>query len=161
MARSFVSASWDDLRGAQPELAAAGERLLSPNGSGVAFLATTRKDGGPRLHPVMPILADGRLHVFVVTMSYKHRDLLRDGRYALHAALPEGGGEEFFVTGPALATADPGRRAGVTAASGGRLGHNEFEALFELRLDRVLHARWAKWGTAEAWPTFSKWNAPG
>jgi len=156
-----MTATWADLEREQPEMAAAGTRLLNATGEGVAFLATTRADGGPRVHPVMPVLAEGSLYAFVVTMSHKYRDLLRDGRYALHAALPEQGGEEFYLTGPAIPIDDPKQRAAVTSASGARLGHNDFEALFELRLDSVLYTKWANWGTAEAWPTFTKWNAPG
>jgi hypothetical protein len=156
-----VIATWERFRSERPELAAAGERLLRPHGEGVAFLATTRKDGGPRVHPVMPVLADGRLWVFVVNLSYKYGDLLRDGRFALHALPPTGGGAEFYVTGLATTVDDAERRAAVTAASGGKLGHNEFEVLFELGIERVLFTRWENWGTANAWPKFEKWSAQG
>jgi len=152
-------ASWSDLRTEEPALAAAGERLLQPNGDGTAFLATVRSDGGPRVHPVMPVLADGRLHVFVVNLSPKHADLLRDGRYALHALPPRAGGEEFYLTGRASFIEAPGRRAEAVEASGGRLGGHDFESLFELDLRRVLHTVWANWGTAEAWPDYRRWRA--
>ena len=151
-------ATWADLRRARPELAAAGERLLSPNGDSIAFLATVRGDGGPRLHPVMPVLAAGRLHVFVVDLSPKYADLKRDGRFALHALPPAHGGEEFYVTGRAEVVEDAARRALVTTASGERLGLHDFEALFALDLRHVLHTVWEHWGTAGAWPDYRKWR---
>jgi hypothetical protein len=157
-----MGAAWAELAEASPALAAAGLRLLRPTGDGVAFLATVRKDGGPRVHPVMPVATTSGLYVFVVNLSHKYRDLLRDQRYALHAAPTANGGEEFYLTGDAMPVDDRAIRAGVTDASGGRLGHNEFEALFELRVDRALHTAWANWGTAQAWPSYAKWAAdPG
>ncbi len=154
-----MTAHWQELATAEPDIAEAGERLLRPSGDGVAYLATVRRDGGPRVHPVMPVLAGGRLYVFVVRMSWKYRDLIRDGRYALHAAAAPGGGEEFYLTGPAREVEDGTARAAVTAASGGRLGHHDFEALFELGLERALHTKWADWGTPSAWPSYRKWAA--
>jgi hypothetical protein len=144
---------------AQPAIAEAGERLLGPSGEGVAYLATIRKDGGPRVHPVMPVLAEGPLYVFVVRMSWKYRDLARDGRYALHSAAAPEGGEEFYITGPAREIEDERIRTAVTAASGGRLGMHDFEALFELGIERALHTKWENWGTASAWPSYAKWAA--
>lgn len=159
VAGTAVTAHWSDMAIAQPAIAEAGERLLRPLGEGVAYLATVRKDGGPRVHPVMPVLAEGRLYVFVVRMSWKYRDLARDGRYALHSAAALEGGEEFYVTGPARELDDGSILASVTAASGGRLGLHDFEALFELGIERALHTKWENWGTASAWPSYAKWAA--
>lgn len=159
VAGATVTAHWKDLAGAEPAIAEAGERLLQPSGEGVAYLATVRKDGGPRVHPVMPVLAGGRLYVFVVRMSWKYRDLARDGRYALHAAPSPEGGEEFYVTGPARQVENASARSAVTAASGGRLGLHDFEALFELGIERALRTKWQDWGTASAWPSYTKWAA--
>lgn len=143
-------------------MAAAGRRLLAAGGNGVAFLATVRKDGGPRVHPVMPVLADGGLYVFVVNLGWKYRDLRRDGRYAIHSCPTEAGGEEFYVTGPATELSGPATRARVREASGGRLGGHDFEALFALGVDRVLYTKWENWGARGAWPAFHKWAAePG
>jgi hypothetical protein len=107
----------------------------------------------------MPVLTAAGLYVFVVRMSWKYRDLVRDGRYALHSAPAPAGGEEFYLTGSARETADETVRAAVTAASGGRLGLHDFEALFELELERALHTKWENWGTAQAWPSYRKWAA--
>ena len=151
--------SWRELEGGAPAIAAAGRRLLQADGTGTAFLATVRKDGGPRVHPVMPVLVDGSLYVFVVNLGWKYRDLLRDGRYALHSSPSAEGGEEFYVTGPANELSDAGTRAAVREASGGRLGGHEFEALFEMGIERALYTKWENWGTAETWPAYQKWAA--
>lgn len=161
VAGDVSGASWAAFAAAAPEIAAAGERLLQANGEGTAFLSTVRKDGGPRVHPVMPVLAGGALHVFVVTMGNKYRDLLRDNRYALHAMPVPEGGEEFYLTGRATPLRDAGDREMVRAASGGRLGGHDFEALFALDMEAVLHTKWENWGTAETWPAYNKWKAKG
>jgi hypothetical protein len=43
--------AWADLASSDPELAEAGAARPS---RGFAFLATTRRDGSPRIHPVSP-----------------------------------------------------------------------------------------------------------
>ena len=151
-------AAWSEIAQFEPELMAAGERLLAA-GEGTAFLATVRADGGPRMHPVVPVLAAGRLYVFVVNLSPKHADLLRDGRYALHALPPPGGGEEFYITGRSRHHIDADLRRQVSAASGNRLGTQDFEELFELNISRVLHTRWSGWGTRDIWPHYTRWPA--
>jgi Pyridoxamine 5'-phosphate oxidase len=149
-------AAWSELAQSQPDLAAAGERLLAA-GEGIAFLATVRADGGPRLHPVVPVLATGGLYLFVVSMSPKHADLLRDGRYALHALPPPYAGEEFYLTGRSRSRDDPDLRRQVSAATGNRLGTQDFEDLFELDISRVLHTRWSGWGTKDIRPHYTRW----
>jgi hypothetical protein len=161
VARDVSGVNWAEFAAAAPDIATAGERLLRPTGDGIAFLSTVRKDGGPRLHPVMSVLVDEALHVFVVTMSYKYRDLLRDSRYALHALPTAEGGEEFYITGSAVPVADAGRREAVREASGGRLGGHDFEALFALGIEAALHTKWENWGTAQTWPAYNKWKPGG
>jgi hypothetical protein len=149
-------ATWSEIAQSKPDLVFAGERLLFGD-LGTAFLATVRADGGPRLHPVAPVLAAGRLYLFVVNMSPKHADLLRDARYALHALPPPGGGEEFYITGRSKPHKEPDLRRQVSAASGNRLGNHDFEDLFELDISRVLHTRWSGWGTKDIWPHYTRW----
>lgn len=56
-------ARWDELERGAPEMAAAGLKLLRQFGVGLGSLATVRRDGGPREHPVCAILCDGGLYV--------------------------------------------------------------------------------------------------
>src|SRR4051794_7341702 len=69
---------WAELEAQAPELAAAGRRLLYQFGLGLGFLATVRPNGGPRLHPFCPIVAEGGLWGFIAP-SPKQHDLRRDG----------------------------------------------------------------------------------
>ncbi len=52
-----------------------GRSLLNQFSVGLAFLATVRKDGALRLHPVCPVLSDDRLFVLITPESPKCRDL--------------------------------------------------------------------------------------
>lgn len=80
-------AAWREFEAAEPELAASGRRLIESHQ--IAYLATVRADGAPRLHPVSPQIIDGALYVCTPRSSPKARDQLRDGRYVLHC-LPGG-----------------------------------------------------------------------
>ena len=101
--------SWKSLAEQQPELAAFGRERL--NGR-VAYLATVRKDGSPRLHPMTPIIGQGHLFVFMEPTSPKGHDLQRDGRYAIHCSVSDTSGTsgEFVVTGRAHLVDDPEKR---------------------------------------------------
>jgi hypothetical protein len=57
--------SWDEFQHRRPDLAEAGRRLLYQFGVGLGFLATVRTDGGPRLHPMCPLLTDDALVGFL------------------------------------------------------------------------------------------------
>jgi hypothetical protein len=92
--------SWQDLKTGSPDLAEFGKKRFE---SEVAYLATIKKDGSPRLHPVTPIVGDNRLFLFMEPTSPKGHDLRRDGRYALHCSVMNSSGEggEFLITGTA------------------------------------------------------------
>ena len=61
--------TWKEFAAAQPDLAEAGRSLLFQFKVGLAFLATVRKDGAPRLHPVCPVVSNDRLFVLVTPTS--------------------------------------------------------------------------------------------
>jgi hypothetical protein len=92
--------SWRALEEKNPELAAFGVSRLHGQ---VAYLATLRKDGSPRVHPMTPIIGQGHLFVFMEPTSPKGHDLRRDGRYALHCAVSDtsGASGEFTISGQA------------------------------------------------------------
>jgi Pyridoxamine 5'-phosphate oxidase len=149
-------ASWQLLASQQPEMAAAGQKLLYQYGPGLAFLATVRADGGPRLHPVCPTLVDGHLYAAILGASPKRRDLERDGRYALHTFSGPEVDDEFYVTGHAVRADTAGveacerglARDGVTSAD---------HVVFEFDIERAL---WSKYETRPQWPpTYTRWHA--
>jgi len=127
--------SWQDLTDGNPELAAFGKsRLLS----GVAYLATVRKDGSPRVHPVTPIIGEGRLFVFMEPTSPKGFDLRRDGRYALHCGVEDtgGGAGEFYLSGRGRLVEDMVMRG--TAVRLSNYNPRDRYILFELSVDHAL-----------------------
>ena len=99
-------ASWDEFEQRQPGLATAGHALFYQFGVGLAFLATVRRDGGPRVHPMCPLIHGGGLFAFIVP-GPKQADLRRDGRYALHSFPCEDNEDAFYCTGRAIVVDDP------------------------------------------------------
>ena len=99
-------ASWDEFEQGQPDLAAAGRALFYQFGVGLAFLATVRRDGGPRVHPMCPLVHGGGLFAFIVP-GPKQGDLRRDGRYALHSFPCPDNEDAFYCTGRATVVDDP------------------------------------------------------
>jgi hypothetical protein len=104
--------TWVAFREARPDLADAATKLLYQFGVGLAFLATTRTDGGPRVHPVCPVLAGDRLFALVVP-SPKLADLQRDGRYALHSFPCPDSEDAAYLTGRATVVEEAPARAVV------------------------------------------------
>lgn len=106
--------TWGDFAASEPELANIGKQMLFQSRIGLAFLATLRKDGAPRLHPVSLVISNGHLYILIPTESPKCADLKRDGRYAMQAfPLPGGEGQEFYVAGRAEVIRDPAIRQAV------------------------------------------------
>jgi hypothetical protein len=126
---------------------------------GLAFLATVRADGAPRLHPVCPVLSNDHLFVLITAESPKRRDLLRDGRYALQSfPQPKPGSDEFYVTGRAVLIDDPAARAAVLRDA--KHMADASETAFELLLDRVMHTRWEHVLTPQMRSSHRIWRAP-
>lgn len=102
--------TWGGLERADPDLAAAGASRLHGR---VAYLATVSPDGTPRVHPVTPIVGDGRLFVFMEPTSPKGADLRRGSRYGLHSAVADSSGRdgEFLTRGTGALVGDPAVRA--------------------------------------------------
>jgi hypothetical protein len=154
-------ATWTDFENAEPDMAAAGRKLLYQFGIGLGYLATVRKDGGPRVHPICPILMDGRLYGLIAT-SPKLRDLLRDGRYALHTFPSPDRDDEFYLTGRAAHLNDAALADRVRAAflaTGGTSTNDEH--LFEFHIAHALLSTYKKRGEPNNWPPqYTKWHAP-
>jgi Pyridoxamine 5'-phosphate oxidase len=121
--------AWGEFAIAAPELAAFGAGRFE---NGVAYLGTVTTDGGPRVHPVTPIIGFGRLFLFMEPTSPKGHDLKRSHRYAIHSSVgnTEGEGGEFLVSGHAQLVTDPAVRALAVQAS--RYNPKDRYILFEL-----------------------------
>ena len=124
------------------------------------MLATVRPDGGPRVHPLCPIVLDGDLYVRVEE-GPKQRDLLRDGRYALHCFPPAANEDAFYCTGTATPVEDP---TAVDAAfwaerdvSGPPEGVHDGSRTFVLDVETVLLTRTT--GHGDWHPQHTVWHA--
>jgi len=99
-------ARWSEFAHASPRLAAVIHDLLHQYGPGLGYLATVRADGGPRVHPVSPVVHEGSLYCFIVASPKRH-DLERDGRYALHTFPSDRSEDEAYLAGRASRIVEP------------------------------------------------------
>jgi pyridoxamine 5'-phosphate oxidase-like protein len=136
--------TWTEFEKRQPALAAAGREHLYQVGVGLGFLATVRRDGGPRVHPVCPVVSPAGLHVLIIPGPKLH-DLRRDGRYALHGETypPPREDDGFAVYGRAReiddsATRDIVRKQLLKERDGALWPNFDEQALFELGVERCL-----------------------
>jgi hypothetical protein len=138
--------SWKQFAQTRPDLARLGAALLYEHGGiGLGFVASVRPDGGPRVHPICPLLTDAGLYAFIVP-GPKLADLRRDGRYALHSETfpPPNHDDAFYLTGRIVELDDPDLRATLTDQFLGERQLSEpwpgFEAetLIEFGIDRAL-----------------------
>jgi hypothetical protein len=144
--------SWGEFAEQEPELArfGAGRLTVAP-----AYLATIRRAGAPRVHPVTPIIGADGLFVFMEPTSPKGRDLRERAWFALHNGVPdnEGTGGEFYVRGRSLVIDDLDVRSRV--ADSASYEPEDRYILFELRLSG---ARCNGYGDVTL-PATRKWSA--
>jgi hypothetical protein len=129
--------SWSQFSTVASDLASFGKQRLEGR---VAYLATIRPDGSPRLHPVSPFIANNNLFVYMEPTSPKGHDLRRDARYVLHCGVEDnsGGRGEFFIRGRAVEVND--RKKREEAFEQARVtGYNPQERyiLYELRIEEA------------------------
>lgn len=131
----------------------------------VAYLATVRPDGGPRLHPFCPILAAGSLYAAIPHASPKGNDLRRDPRCVIHAT-PGPEDDELCIRALAReVSTDVHARAAVVAIGaaseiGGMVETMAYDPLFEFDLVRVDVARWLAIGQPGTRAERKRWS-PG
>ena len=144
--------SWKVFERDSPELARLGYERLNRK---IAYLATLKKDGSPRLHPVTPFIENGMLFIFTEPSSPKIRDLRRDGRYALHCTV---GGEgpliEIQVSGEASVITDACVREQAQRIAASQVVIDSY-VMFEFQVRRVLVVEYDE----EKKPVVRKWSA--
>jgi len=149
--------TWKEFAKADPGLAEAGSNHLFQYGVGLAFLATVRGDGSPRLHPVCPVLSSARLYLLLRPRSPKRWDLERDGRYALQAfpqARPDS--DEFYLSGTAHLVKDTKKCKAVLADAKHAASPDEIP--FELLIERAMRTIWEGFGTPEYHSIHTVWK---
>ncbi len=137
--------------GAGPLAAIARERFED---AGLVLVGTLRRDGGPRISPVEPLLHDGRLYLGMMWRSMKALDLRRDPRCVLHSVVTgtEGTEGDVKVYGRAVETTDPDERDRYGAALFARIGWRppgdfhlflvEVEEVGYVRVEGSAHRVW-------------------
>lgn len=148
--------SWAEFAMAVPHLAERGARRL---GVGVAYIATTAKDGSPRVHPFTPLLGGGRLLAFIGKHTVKYGNLLRDPRYAIHAVLGKDD-EEFVMIGHAV-VCDDWATSMLAAVEARKINMTSRDHVpFEFMIERVHWAVWEGLGTPNIQRRAERWQAP-
>ncbi len=106
--------SWGELQLAAPDIAEFGRQRLDGK---VAYLATLRGNGDPRVHPVTAFLSTTRCFIFAEPESSKVRDLSRNSKFHLHCAMSDSSGSsgEFQMSGSVVEVRESGFRAEAEA----------------------------------------------
>jgi hypothetical protein len=152
-------ASWREFADAEPEMAALGASLISTKTEQIAYLATTREDGAPRVHPVCPVIAGDHLYLAMGPQSPKLADLRRDRRYMLHA-MPGKDDAEFNVRGVAMEANDAATHVEVErAASAVGLNVKPSEVLFRLDIVQAATTYWERVGQPDTRPVRRRWRS--
>jgi len=168
--------TWAQLEQCAPECAEVGARLwpgivaLHRNepvtSSGpcfdVAYLATARADGSPRLHPFCPIIAGGMLVGAIPLSSPKGRDLRRDPRCVIHA-MPGPQDDELCIRAHAFEIGDDNTRTAVLAVVtragvGGMIESVAHDPIFAFDIRRVDVARWVDIGRPGTYAERKHWR---
>jgi hypothetical protein len=127
--------SWKVFEDDSPELASFGLEKLNRK---IVYLATIKKDGSPRLHPVTPSIGNGMLFMFTEPTSPKIRDLQRDGRYAMHCSVTRDGPlVELLVSGDVKVITDPTIRAQADKIMAPPVAIDDY-VLFDFQVETVL-----------------------
>jgi hypothetical protein len=148
-----LSVTWGEFAAQAPDLAEFGALRLTAT---PAYIATVDDSGAPRVHPVTPIVGDGRLFLFMEPTSPKGDDIVRRGAFALHCLVTDanGTGGEFYVRGRGERVDSPHMRASAVQAAS-YAPHDRY-VLFELR---VAEARCNGYGDI-ALPEPRSWRIP-
>ena len=95
--------SWSKLQQESPDIAEFGRKRLDGK---VAYLASIRGNGSPRVHPVTAFLSDTRCFIFAEPESSKIRDFTENPQFHLHCAMSDSSGSsgEFQMTGKVVPT---------------------------------------------------------
>jgi hypothetical protein len=153
--------SWSEFAALRPDLAEPGRSLFYQVGVGLAYLATTRPDGGPRVHPMCPVMNESGLFAFIIP-SPKQRDLRRDGRYALHSFPCEDNEDAFSCAGTVRFVGDADLRSALSilfVSERARIGvppPSDDDVLFEFFVDSCLLTRTT--GHGDPTPSHQVWR---
>ena len=121
--------------GEAPDIATFGRDRLDGK---VAYLATTKTSGKPRVHPVTAILSDQHCFIFAEPDSSKVRDFGLNPQFSVHCAMSDSSGSsgEFRMTGEAVQIQDPAMREEAQVNCTFRPSSRSI--LFELQVEEAI-----------------------
>jgi hypothetical protein len=129
-------------------------------------VGTLRRNGWPRISPVEPLIADGKLYLGMMWQSRKALDLLRDPRCVVHSIVQDnsGAGGDIKVYGRAVEVTPADERERYCRALEARIGwrpDGEFH-LFAVDITEVGYFVVAGGGhQTKTWAAPSTPGAPG
>lgn len=149
-------ATWEEFGATEPSMAKVLRNLLGwiP----IAYIATVRRDGAPRVHPFVPIFTADRMYIAIPDWSPKRHDLRNDGRFAMHA-LPGKRDDEFYMTGHAALIEDADTCKLVRHTAKHDVPKND--DIFELHAEYVMTAYWENQGQPDTYAVRKEWRAVG
>jgi hypothetical protein len=147
-------AKWQQFEQEAPDMALTGKGLWEQHV--LAYLATVRADGSPRVHPVIPVLADGSVFVAIAEASPKWRDVRRDPRCVLHS-LPGQRDDEFVLRCRAREAA--GSRD-VVRQSAHHVIHDD-DHIVEFEIEHADLGHWEQVGTPTTYAVRHRWKPAG
>jgi len=115
--------TWNDLLSQCPEIAGTVQQRI--DATGLAFLATVRRDGFPRISGIEPLFALDELWLGMMPGSLKAKDLQRDPRLSLHNASEDKALEkgDVKITGRAIEVTDQDTETAVRKAFADHTGY--------------------------------------
>ena len=127
--------SWKALHKNSPDISAFGRSRLDGK---VAYLATLRANGKPRVHPVKAILSDNHCFIFADPESTKVRDFEHNSQFSLHCAMSDSSGSsgEFQMTGRVVIVDDAALR--VEAEQNCTFRPSARSILYELQVEEAV-----------------------
>lgn len=123
---------WGDFKREASELAAFGEERFER--AGLVLVGTLRRNGWPRISPVEPLIADGRLYLGMMWRSVKALDLLRDPRCTVQSIVSnrDASEGEFKLYGRAVEVPDLAERGRYAEALFQKIGFRPEEPEYHL-----------------------------
>ena len=127
MHAGFMS-TWDHVKTAAPDLAKRVQDRFET--TGLALLATLRRDGSPRISGIEPFFGFGHVWLGMMPDSRKAKDLQRDGRFAMHAATAdkEMSDGDAKIAGVAAEVTDTDQRTAYARAFTEETGYDPSDA---------------------------------
>ena len=127
--------SWGTLAADAAEIAAFGKARIDGK---VSYLATVRRSGNPRIHPVTAIVGDDRCFIFAEPASSKIKDLENNNAFSLHCGMSDSSGSsgEFQLVGRLRRIDDEQLRAEAEKICSYRPSSNYH--LYEMRLSEAI-----------------------